>query len=230
MFRILAVGLAATLAAHSSHADAIRIGETRHENVLVDRTETTIFVRIPDTGALLTVPAAHVDNADIDMSPTYSERLALRKRWNAARTPEPAAGLSPSPTFAPDAPAPEPERRAAPSGEPQTVLVDRAAPPEGFVTDGMVPAIHLKDVPLDQALRAMLRSLHLDYRVEGGIVYVSTPERLRAEPGGEMEARVYTLNGMSDTLPKIVVRNTGGPGTIAAPPGAGLSNAAGAAP
>ncbi|MDQ1255903.1 MAG: Tetratricopeptide repeat protein [Candidatus Hydrogenedentes bacterium] len=64
---------------------------------------------------------------------------------------------------------------------------------------------------LGGALKAELRKQNLDYRVENGFVWISTPDRLRRESFEPLETRTYTLNsGAQDTLPKIVVRNMAG--------------------
>jgi prepilin-type processing-associated H-X9-DG protein len=47
-----------------------------------------------------------------------------------------------------------------------------------YVTDGRVPYINLKDIPLRDALTAVLTSLSLDFKVEPNYVFVSTPEVL----------------------------------------------------
>ncbi|MCP4642389.1 MAG: hypothetical protein GY851_18230 [bacterium] len=74
-------------------------------------------------------------------------------------------------------------------------------------------AIHVKEAPLGDALRAALRSCNLDYRVVGNMVYVSSPEKLRSEPLEPLVTRIYSPRamGQGDPLPKVVVMNTAGP-------------------
>lgn len=228
MFRLLhAIILGAALAAPLSHADAIRIAGKQYDDVLIDRSAATIFVRVPESGELFTIAAAEVAEEDIHISPTYAERMELRKRWTAAREPENAAEAPAADSIPTDErPRTDPlEPRRTPANPESEAAPPRSGPPEGFTSDGVVSSLNLRDVPLDKALSAILRPLNLDYRVVGNIVYVSTPDRLRTESVGDMETRVYDLKGMTDTLPKIVVRNTGGPGAVAAPPGAAQTNA-----
>ena len=82
-----------------------------------------------------------------------------------------------------------------------------------YVTDGMVSYITLKNVPLRDALKALLRPLNLDYSVQPGFIWISTPEKIRLESFEELETRYYELrNAGAETLFKIVLRNPGGSG------------------
>lgn len=65
--------------------------------------------------------------------------------------------------------------------------------PVAYVSDGMVPFIRLQDVPLGEALHAMLRPLKLDYRVEPGFVWISTPARLGTESFEYVTNRIYVI-------------------------------------
>jgi len=81
------------------------------------------------------------------------------------------------------------------------------------VTDGYVPYIKLEDVPLSDALKALLRPLNLSYSVQPGFLWISTAEKIRTESFEELETRIYELrNAGAETLFKIVVRNPGGQG------------------
>ena len=83
----------------------------------------------------------------------------------------------------------------------------------GYVTDGIVPYINLKDVTLREALKAILRPLNLDFSVQPGFIWISTPQRIREESFEELETRYYELrNAGAETLFKIVLRNPGGGG------------------
>ncbi|MBI2432633.1 MAG: hypothetical protein HYV26_07170 [Candidatus Hydrogenedentes bacterium] len=75
-------------------------------------------------------------------------------------------------------------------------------------SDGMVPYIKLQDVTLQEALKALLRPLGLDYSVQPGFIWISKPEIIRRESFEEMDTRYYELrNAGSETLFKIVLRN-----------------------
>jgi hypothetical protein len=87
-------------------------------------------------------------------------------------------------------------------------VVSSAPDPRGT---GYITRVDLKGVPLRTALKAFLRPLNLDYEVRDGCIFISSPERLRKETFEELETRIYELkDGGAETLPKIVVQNTGG--------------------
>lgn len=96
-------------------------------------------------------------------------------------------------------------------------------------SDGMVPYISLKDVPLRQALNALLRPLDLDFSVQPGFLWISKPDTIRLESFEELVTRYYELrNAGAETLYKIVVTNpssgggtAGGTGTTGGRSGAG---------
>lgn len=50
------------------------------------------------------------------------------------------------------------------------------------VTDGIIPYINIKNVPLNEALQATLRPLNLAFRAEDGFLWVSSSERVQNEP------------------------------------------------
>lgn len=52
----------------------------------------------------------------------------------------------------------------------------------GYVTDGMIPYINLKDVSLAEGLEAMLRPLNLTFKAEKDVIWISSPELLEAPP------------------------------------------------
>ena len=59
----------------------------------------------------------------------------------------------------------------------------------------VVDYIHLENVPLKDALKAVLRSVGLDYKVTPYYLWVSTPDRLRHESVGALKTRYYVLGG-----------------------------------
>ncbi len=80
-------------------------------------------------------------------------------------------------------------------------------------TDGIVPYIKLVDVPLRDALKALLRPLNLTYSIQPSFLWISTAEKIRTETFEDLETRIYELrNAGAETLFKIVVINPGGQG------------------
>ncbi|MBN2311866.1 MAG: M48 family metalloprotease [Candidatus Hydrogenedentes bacterium] len=57
-----------------------------------------------------------------------------------------------------------------------------APPVEGDLAGGYLPAVRLADIPLAQALQAILRPLDLYYAVGPGFIWISTPEGIRQSP------------------------------------------------
>lgn len=55
------------------------------------------------------------------------------------------------------------------------------APGDQFVTDGLAPFVNLRNVPLRQALDALLRPLNLIFTVQQGFVWITTEENAKAE-------------------------------------------------
>lgn len=86
----------------------------------------------------------------------------------------------------------------------------------GRKSDGRIPYVNLKNVPLREALLAMLRPLNLDYAVQPGFLWITKPEIIERESFEKVEIRYYELrNAGSDTLFKIVLRNPfGGSGGV----------------
>ena len=80
--------------------------------------------------------------------------------------------------------------------------------PSGHVTDGQVHGFQVEDVKLRHALDALLRPLGLDYSVENGYLWVTTPDRIRHTPTEPLETRIYELRNQaaSKTLPKVIIR------------------------
>lgn len=81
----------------------------------------------------------------------------------------------------------------------------------GERSDGIVSYINMRDVTLRQALRALLRPMGLDFTVQPGFIWISSPQAIRTESFEELETRYYELrNAGAETLFKIVVRNPSG--------------------
>ncbi|MCL4217041.1 MAG: tetratricopeptide repeat protein, partial [Candidatus Hydrogenedentes bacterium] len=80
-----------------------------------------------------------------------------------------------------------------------------------YVTDGKVPYINLQNVTLGEAMRALLRPLNLDYSVQPGFLWISSPERIRTESFEPLTTRYYELKVTAyETLPEIILANPGG--------------------
>ena len=74
--------------------------------------------------------------------------------------------------------------------------------------------LRLKDVPLEAALAAIVRSAGLYFTVQDHFVFVSTPYRGRNQSFNGLRTGTYRLNsGANNSLPKINVRNPGGRGS-----------------
>ena len=67
---------------------------------------------------------------------------------------------------------------------------------EDYVTDGIIEYIDLKNVSLEQALKAALIPLGLSYSIESSFIWVSTPEKIASESFGEYyrPSSVFTLH------------------------------------
>lgn len=68
-----------------------------------------------------------------------------------------------------------------------------------YATDGMVPTIDLEDVKLSDALSALTRPLGLEYVVEPGFIWISTPEQLSVDFIPDSPQR-YALYDMQQQL------------------------------
>jgi len=62
-------------------------------------------------------------------------------------------------------------------------IPEQGGPEAGYVTDGTVFDITLRNAMLRDCFKALLRSLNLTYSVEPGYVWISSPEKIRAEAG-----------------------------------------------
>ena len=81
---------------------------------------------------------------------------------------------------APPAPGASEEAEAVPDG-------DSGGPRK---IPGMVPPMHVTDLPLRSALAGMLRAIDLAYSEEPHFIWISTPEHIRNEPFGDPEINV----------------------------------------
>ncbi|MFO7776455.1 MAG: hypothetical protein R6W89_11730 [Candidatus Hydrogenedentota bacterium] len=211
---------AGLLAVPMAGADSIVIGGELYDNVIVREGASLYYVQIPETGEIETIRTSEVAAEDVTITDDPFKRDELVAQWERNREDEAEtelASASPDPAEGRLDDTANPER-------PDNLItnIGRSAPRRmaqsnttgglmvAIETDGRVRRIRLNDVPLRQALKAILRTQNLDYAVEEGFVWVSTPERLRHESFEDLETRVYELAASGETLPKIVVSNPGG--------------------
>ncbi|HIJ64626.1 MAG TPA: hypothetical protein HPP77_01640, partial [Candidatus Hydrogenedentes bacterium] len=85
-------------------------------------------------------------------------------------------------------------RVVAPKEGAAPVSVPEGYRPAAFITDGVVPYINAANVPLHEVLEDLTEMLNLDYTVQPGFIWISTPLRIRMEAGfEELETRYYYL-------------------------------------
>ena len=216
-------------------ADSITIDGVTHNDVYIRESASMWYVQIPSEGGVICVAKSEVDPTDVSINDDEAYRAALMEQWKANNAR--LNGVSPG-TRAETAPtvrersAPRARVNAAVAARPQPIHISnpngksrgnpgRLTPQPhnpGFgaaeiVTHGYVQRINLNNVSLRQALKAMLRPMNLDYAVQNGFVWISTPQKIRTESFEKLETRYYQLrNASADTLPKIVVRNPGSGG------------------
>jgi len=206
--RVLSISLAAAfLCPFFAMADSIAFSGKTYENVYVREGGTMYFVQIPAEGRVVSVAKAEVPADQVKISSDPAERAALLEEWN--RNNDKLRGVSAPVTAEPATPAPAPDPTPtltlrAPADASETIQ-------EGSDTGyGPLVTINMKDVPLGDALKVMLRSHNLDYAVEGNHIWISTPQNIRREASEPPETDAFALQNVNDTLPKIVVRNPAG--------------------
>jgi hypothetical protein len=190
---------AALLAAAVCCADSITVDGKAFQNVLIRESESMYYVQLPSDGSVFSVPKSEIQAGDVSISGDAAQRDALRREWvrkhdqarNVVSADDSAQLAAPISNSRPPASNPRPASGVAETG-------------------GHAPRTQLTDVPLGAALKAMLRSKGLDYRVEDGYIWISTPAKLRNESFETPETRVYELRSLAaGTLPKVVVRDPG---------------------
>lgn len=219
------VTVCATILGGFAWGDSIVIDGVVYEKVYVRETSTLYYVQFPEDGTVRSFPKSAVSIEGPVLAPE-EERQALHEAWRARFAARNPAAPREVPTFelVNDALAAAREERPAPlvlrgvaqrtaaNGttqapiQTQTQTTQRPAIGRLVVGD-REHSINLRDVPLRDALRAILRTENLDYAVQNGYIYISTPEQIRSGSLAELETRYYgMLNAaMSETLPKIVV-------------------------
>lgn len=194
-----------------SPADSIVIDGTTYTDVYIVATDASYYVQTPKDGKVLSVARSAVAPGDVQISESAAERAELLARWKSNSPRHQMQARTAANRAAQSASAASSELEQSPA-TPTLRLRGASATPslEGDArSNGYVPYIKLKDVPLGTALDALLRPMGLDYRIENGIVFVSSPKILRREAFGPMETRQYQFHG-NDTLHKIVLGGVGG--------------------
>lgn len=223
----------------SAQGDTIVLDGELHEGVLVRESSSMYYVQFPEDGTVRSVLRTKVDAGDVSRAESDAERDLLRAKWrmsrNASRQSRNPTPISEGPglstMFDNRAAAPPVEVATAASRDPGASLpglapsitqvpiapVASSGPPTPLggeiVTDGMVDYVNLKNVTLREALKVILHPLNLDFSVQSGAIWISTPEKIRTESFEDLETRHYSLkNAGAETLFKIVLSNPGGPG------------------
>lgn len=188
-------------------ADSITFSGKTYENVYVREGGTMYFVQIPAEGRVVSVAKSEVNADAVRISSDPAERAALLDEWN--RNNDRLRGISAPVTAEPATPppVPEPTRTLTLRGPVDDVATAQEGSDTGY---GPLVSINMKDVPLGDALKVMLRSHNLDYAVEDGYIWISTPENIRRGASKPLETGAFALQNVNDTLPKIVLNNPSG--------------------
>lgn len=201
-FKVLGVLGALCVAYATAAADTITVEGVTHEGVYIDEGASRWYVRVPGEGRTWSVAK---QDAQVEIEADPKARKELLNTWRLNRLAEDPPAAEPEaavPLPKPDAAsAPRPASRASRAQDvPASPRVNAVVSPTSTdddtetVTDGVITGyVRLEDVPLETALKAVLRPLNLDYRVEDGFIWISSPERLRRESFEELETRYYTV-------------------------------------
>ncbi len=210
--------LAALLATWGAWTDTIVVSGKRITDVIVSEGAERYYIQYPRTGKIATVPKESVPRGGVERTPDKAGRQALLAQWKAANAPKRPVDAAPadpparqpvkvSPLAAPLAAPSVPRRNAAARTSSAPGPSSRAGVPKTANRAGRPGiSIHLKNVPLGDALKVVLRQENLDYRVEDGYIFVSSPEILRREAAGPVETRFYRLKNVAQSLPGAFVR------------------------
>ncbi len=230
MLRIYAAICFALWPVVGAHGDSIAAHGQTYSGVVVEEGTNVYYVYIPNNGKVLDIPKEAVEEGSLVIEGDPTTRAARMERWqrnadlrkgvrtsgesvSASKTTEGEPTVTGSPlslsvasAILAQTPAPSPSAL----GRDRNPYVSETAR-QDYATGGYVSSVKLDNVPLGQALKAMLRPLNLDCKEEQGILFVSTPDRLRQESIEPLETRYYDLKATAgETLPKIVVSNPGG--------------------
>jgi len=204
------------LLAEYALADFIKVGEVTYNNVIVKEGQARYYIQVPNEGRVFSVNKSDVEGCDVFFNDDQALMQQLMSQWHANREKEYEYEISAKQSekllaqakamaLAHETKAPEPKVLMIKG----TSKFRRSEMPdyhtEVVTTDGRVGYVNLKNVPLRVALKALLRMVNLDYAVENGFIWISTPAIIKAQTLNELETRYYGLADSSATLPKIVV-------------------------
>lgn len=219
----------------SAQADTIALDGEFYEGVLVTETSSMYYVQFPEDGTVRSALKTKVEPGEVSYTESDAEKTRLRTKWRANRdtgrqtqslTPIVGAAEVNSKIDGDRVAAPPVEVTASRPRDPGASLSNPAPPVVSaprvpvpfrgtrtplsgeFVTDGMVPYVNLRNLPLREALKAILVPLNLDYTIQPGFIWVSTAERIRTETFEDLETRTYDIkNAGAETFFKIVLSN-----------------------
>ena len=210
-FFLVVVGMAGGIPAI---ADTIVLDGESFSGVYIRESRSMLYIQFPEDGTVRSTRKADVLPSDISYS-DEDERAALIGRWRQAR----AANVAPATPIASEVPEavtpardkPRVLRATGTSRVKRKTAQSNVGPFAHIESNGQSRYLNLSKIPLGVALKAVLRPMNLDYAIKNGMVWISTPARIRAESFEDLETRYYRLSaGAVETLPKIVIRNPGG--------------------
>ncbi len=210
-FSLVVVGMAGGIPAI---ADTIALDGESFSGVYISESRNMLYIQFPEDGTMRSTRKADVLSSDISYS-DEDERAALIGRWRQVR----AAKLAPATPTALEVPIdvasarnePRVLRATGTSRVKRRAARSNVGPFAHIESNGQSRYLNLSKIPLGVALKAILRPMNLDYAVKNGMIWISTPARIRAESFEDLETRYYRLSaGAVETLPKIVIRNPGG--------------------
>ena len=124
------------------------------------------------------------------------------------------------------APAPSSYPGRYPGTSTGTTLASPATVQPGQIVPNVpstVRRVYLRDIPLKDALSAILSQMGLSYTIQPEFIWISRPDVLRRESFEPLETRFYLLhNAGGESLPKVAMMNPGGPGGGYGNPGGGM--------
>ncbi|MBN2310658.1 MAG: hypothetical protein JXR94_16925 [Candidatus Hydrogenedentes bacterium] len=214
-----------------SAADSITVDGVAYDDVYITESATRYYVQLPEEGRALSVAKDRVDPAKVQITADAARRAALRAQWKVAYGARCGPAEEPEPAVAPSPRAAEggimaigpPKRRT----EPIVITATSRERDDGqdpMSLNGMqVWEAELDGVRMGEGLEALLLGKGYDFWVYGSTLTVrprkaapaaSKPFVRAPYTPRRIQRNAYIAAG--DTLPKIVMRNPGGPG---GPPG-----------
>ncbi len=206
-------------------SDSITVGDRDYTGVYLREGASMYYIQDPADGSIVNAPKTSAKPGSVAIDMDSERREALLAAWKAKRAAQasPDGGVAISKdarraatlaVIARHSQAAEDADSKAPilrGKRPETVDSDPGAKParqEIATGNGYVPYINLRDVPLRDALSALLGTMNLDYTVQDDIVWIGSPGDIRTGSFDGMETQYYALrSAIGETLPKIVVSN-----------------------